>query len=360
MRAAAALAVVVATGGLGACADPVVTMQLQPAPDAQMFNTSCVSTVEVRAEGMNYPSDPMDYKSISVDVTTSPATYADVEAAIRGKFDVPIPSSGLQAVEIYGWNGPPGWDNATRQNGPPSELVFLGRGMYGGDTVAVDLVPNISCEHQPIKIHTLDLVAFETNNFDCTKAIAPDDPAGNAGVDVGTLTPALYKDTLFFWGGFYGGPFMANQAAFTGPTIVGPDSCLAFDGGDGVTMAGSLGCAASGRGVCGTADDQLEMPTIADPYGVNSLDKAIYNQWKGVTFGGVFTAAKHPVAGATITVDPKLGTVVYAELDTGPSGLFLIYANSIVDVTFTSGATTKTIKVGATADSPAAAVVVLN
>jgi len=344
--------------GVAGCTDPVVALQLELPTSATAFDTSCVATVEMRVEGMTFPDDPMDYKTISVPLTTSASGYAEVVSAIRGKFEVPIPASGLKAVSLEGWNNGPGWDDLTRDV-QGSDLVFFGRGVYSGDdTLSIPLTPNISCTRQSLTIHALDLVAFVTHAYSCSAATAPDASDDDSWVGAGTMTPALYAPDTLFFGDHDGADFMSNVATFMAPTQAGPESCLAFDGGD--ATAWSSGCASSGKGVCGTTTTDFELPIIAPPYDANSVDTAITPRFPGATFGGVFTSARQPLQGVRIDIDPALGQVVYGNLDTGmqklaptggsttsASGLFVIYTTGVVDVTFTSGTTVKVVKVGA-------------
>src|SRR5690348_11323150 len=90
---------------LAACSDPVIEMQLVLPENADNFDTTCINAVEVRVTGANYLQDGDDYQRSCIDIKSS-AGYAAIRNAIRGRFEVLIPDTGISGVEIYGWSGP--------------------------------------------------------------------------------------------------------------------------------------------------------------------------------------------------------------------------------------------------------------
>src|SRR4051812_314351 len=87
---------------VSACADPVVEMQL--VLPKQSMDTSCVTAVEVHANGATYPQVKEDRVISCIDIKPA-ATYAGVQTAIRGKFELGVPDTGLAGLEIFGWSG---------------------------------------------------------------------------------------------------------------------------------------------------------------------------------------------------------------------------------------------------------------
>lgn len=350
---------------LAACADPAVSLELQPPADQAMYDTSCVSTFEIFTDGGNYPADANDFNSIEVKVDQPHATYAELIASLRGKFDIPIPSTGLAGVEVYAWNGDSGFATGTTLN---PELAFLAVSKYdGGDTFTVPLVPNQSCARGAVTLRPLDLVPFLMSAPRACSAGA----LATGSFALGTLTPALYRDATFFWGGVASGDVgAAGTVSMQGATQVGPESCLAATGG---TDAGdtSTSCLA-GAGVCGHPGE-YEIAVFDNVWYNNSLDKTIAAKFKGMTVGAVFDTARASLAGATVEIDPAQGQLVFVDLDpttktfrpadgataTTASGLFLLYANTLVDVKITAKGHTTTVRMGTPSGDGMAATIVM-
>jgi hypothetical protein len=343
-------------GFLVGCAQPTVALNIQPPADQASYDTSCVTTFEIYADGGNYPADANDFTSIEVHLTQAAPTFADVLAAVKGKFDVPIPSTGLSGIEIYGWNGDSGFDDG---NVVP-ELVFYALDKYDGssDTFDVPLVPNQSCARSTVKLRALDVVSFlQSSPRDCAAGAE-----AMGGFTLGTLTPAFYKDETFFWGGEAIGATGADgSATITAATTIGPDSCLSGEGGDiNADNNTSISCLSSGAGVCGH-QGEYELGTFSNTYYTNSVDNALLTKFHGVVLGAVFDQTRASVSGATVNVDPAKGQVVYVDLDpatssfktlagatgTGASGTFFLYTNELLDVTVNGpGGKSATVRMG--------------
>lgn len=365
MRAVALALVVTA----GACASPTVALNITPPANAADFDTSCVTTFEIYADGGNYPADANDFTSIEVHLAQPAPTYADVLAAVRGKFNIPIPSTGLSGIEVYGWNGDSGFDGG---NVAP-ELAFFALAKYDGssDTFTVPLVPNQSCAKQAVKVRALDVVKLlSTTPHSCATAAEP-----TGGFTLGTLTPAFYKDEAFFWGGAASGTTGSDGAAtITAATEIGPQSCFAAAGGDvNADNNTSISCLSSMAGVCGHPGE-YELGTFTNTYYTNSVDNDLLTKFHSVVLVAVFDTTRASVAGATAQLDPTKGQVVYVDLDTaasafkpiaggaatGASGTFFVYLNDLTDLTVSGpGGKSATIRVGSTKSNAAVATVVL-
>ncbi|MCX5746155.1 MAG: hypothetical protein NT062_27065 [Proteobacteria bacterium] len=338
--------------GLGACADPVVDLSFtSPAP--AFDDTSCVTSVELYAAGKTYPVDPRDFVGTTVQVD-HPPTYADLIAALRGKFDVPVPPTGLGAIEVYGWNGDPSWD----QQLAPSELVFYARTPYDGDDVNLQLIPNVSCKRSTVTVRPLDLVGFITGNYQCAAGAIPDGvPPNKPFADLGTFAPVLYlDDQVRYFGGKSRGDVVGGVATIEGPTTVGPGSCLAIGTYTGTQDA--IACART-AGICGHPGE-LEVAVLPDDFIVPMDPSATYSR---AVVGGVFSTMRTPVAGAKVEVDPTEAKVAYLDLDvatktfkivsgqaTSASGLFVVYTNKLVDVQVTSNGKVAGVQVGSIGD----------
>lgn len=339
-----------------ACADPVVSLNFQTSLiDADLDDTSCLTNVEVYVEGNTYPANASDFASVIVPVNR-PATYAALLQELRGKLDLPVPQTGLKSVDIYGWNGDPGWADQLA----PSELVFYGRGDYADDeTLTVPLKPNISCKRAPIQVRPLDLMAFVAGGHQCAAGAVPDeDPPLFA--DLGTFAPLQYQDdAVRYFGGKTRGDLIGGVATFEGPTTVGPNSCLAI-GAYGPSNA--IACAST-AGVCGRPGE-VELLILPNETVIPTDPEAKFG---GVVIGAVYSTARLPVAGAKIDVDPAEATVRAVNLDpatrtftlaagntTTDSGMFAIWTNKLVTAQVTTGSRMTSIKVGSIGDDAAA------
>jgi hypothetical protein len=90
-----------------------------------------------------------------------------------------------------------------------------------------------------------------------------------------------------------------------------------------------------------------------------TVDRDLFEEFPVMVMGVVYdTAAKRPVEGATVTVDPERGRVVYASRGAGnrldsldatattKGGLFLAYMREPSVATVTQGASTKAMRLG--------------
>jgi hypothetical protein len=352
--------------GIAACADPVVDMKLV-LPKSDTMSPQCITAVEVHANGTTYPSVQADQTRSCIEISAG-NTYASVRDAIAGKFTLQVPESGLASLEVYGLSGPlPCSDDDTPFAAP--NLLFFGSGDYiGQDTIDLPITPNLDCATEPVKVRMVDMFAL-MGGATCANAMMPD---ANAGVGLGTLAPRLHGKGVELFGNLDGGDLASSVASFTGHTHVGTRSCLAIDGGN--NDAGSLGCVIGGTPVCAGAGE-LEAPyfsnAIADmAYDLDSVSSA---QFPDVIIGSVWSngATKAPVSGATVEVDTNHAKVVYVEPAnggttfqirdgaTGPSGLFILYTDTLVLAKIHAGTSMRTVTLGAMDLTPAGAMIVM-
>jgi hypothetical protein len=345
-------------------------MQLVLPKNADTFDTSCISAVEVRVTGSNFLQDDKDFRRSCVELAGG-ASYTAIRDAIRGKFEVAIPDSGMTGIEIYGWSGP----TACNYDGSgfvSPDLLFFGRGDYiGQDLVEIPITPNLGCARNQVNVRMVDMFAV-VGGATCQVASTP---VGNAGVGIGTLVPRMYGEGSRFFGNLTGAPLMNNVATFMGQTQTGPKSCLALDGG-GEEWGGSTGCVIGGTAVCATSGE-TEHPSISNAVLANleNFDAQLMTKFPGVVFGSVWSngAPKTTLAGATVTIDPIHGKVIYVDppnaagllpmrgdqSGTGPSGLFVLYTDTLVHAKITAGAASRMVTLGSADETTAAAMIVL-
>jgi hypothetical protein len=332
---------------LAACGEEAIEMTLQVPEDSEQWDTSCVQTIEVFTAGANYPDQSNDYIGQTLDLSDDPAdSYAALKQAVRGKFEVAIPDSGLSAVEMYGWNGQSGFFSPELF----PELIFYSRVPYTGqDTIDIELVANLDCRLSPVIVRPIELMKLVTTKSCAMAAVT--DPMGFASI--GTLSPGLYKPYLFGWGGVHGAPVANGLASFNAPLMAGPQSCLAVYG---FTATSSTGGCVTPTKACATGTE-IEAVLVEDAYAL-SLDAGIQETLRGAVVGAVLDATKTGIAGATVAVDS--GMVVYVNPDTatkrlvptggtttGASGMFVVYSNDLAETSVTANGQTKTVTIGA-------------
>jgi hypothetical protein len=200
-------------------------------------------------------------------------------------------------------------------------------------------------------------------------------PVGDVGVGVGTLVPRLYGKGSEFFGNLTGGPSTNNLASFMAPTQTGPKSCLALDGG-GEQWGGSTGCVVGGASVCAAAGD-IELAAVPSSVlgNIANFDAVTMAKFPGVVIGSVWSSAtpRATLAGATVTIDAAHGKVIYLDppnaqgllgirtdqSGTGPSGLFVMYTDTLVSAKISAGGASRTVTLGADDDTTAAAMIVM-
>ncbi len=354
--------------GASACAEPVIEMSLTlPAMNAGGdFNTSCVTAIDMITMGENYSTTETDSVKTCIEVTSSPATFADVKAAMQGKFNLAIPSTGLSGVEIYGRRGSCKSSDDTL---PPGDLVFYAGSRYiGGDSISLPMIAGASCDQVPVAIRPVDIVKLTTGTTkgNCAAAKAVDGQGSYAVL--GTLTPTIGKGVMFNVG--FSGASLVNGVATIGmgSTTVGPKTCLAADSGDATSS--SIGCVDPEAPTACAVGNEIETAIINLDLAFDSLEPSRLANFPNVLWGAIVNSNKLPIAGATIEIDPKLGEVVYVEpvgtrlaptgTATGPSGLFGIYMNGIAPITARGAGRNRTLTVGGLDDFPAATLIVLN
>jgi hypothetical protein len=368
------LTIALATVLVAACTDPVVDMQLVLPRNADTFNTSCVTAVEVHVNGATYPQDPNDFKKSCVEISGA-ADFATVRSAIHGKFTLPMPDTGLSGIELYGWSGP----SACAPPPDPfytNDLMFFASAPYiGQDSVELPIVPSLNCVAAPIKVRPVDLFTLISGatptSANCTLAAMAD---GTSSDGTGVLIPKLFSKGTKFFGGLVGGEVRAGVAQFNGPTQVGPKSCLALSGGS--TTAGSTTCVIDGPGVCAGAGE-IEHAFVNGDIGsqtISQFDAVLTAKYHGIVYGSVWSngATKHPLAGATVDVDPADGAVVYVDPpdpgsnalkrrdgSTGPTGLFLLYTSTLASVTVHAGGASRTVTLASPDEADGAALIVM-
>jgi hypothetical protein len=361
MRSLVALALV------AGCTDPVVDMQLVLPQTG--FDTSCITAVEVRVTGANYLQDDDDMRRSCVEVQGG-ASYQAIRDSIRGKFEVAIPDSGMSGIEIYGWSGP----SACKYDDNPfvsPDLLFLGRGDYiGQDRVDLPVTPNLGCARNQVNVRIFDMFALVGGATCQVASVATGEP----GAGIGTMVPRMYGKGTRWFGNLQGANAVGNLSTFTAPTQTGPRSCLAIDGYSNTTD--SVSCVVGGTSVCAAAGE-IEHAVIPDALiqKPDNFDATLMTKFPGLIFGSVWSsgATKTPLAGATVAIDQSHGKVIYIDppnasgvlvpradqSGTGPSGLFMLYTDTLASAKITGGGMSRTLTLGATDEGPAAAMIVL-
>lgn len=365
MRAAALLL-------LAACTDPAVDMRLSFPASNTGFDLSCVGAVDVLpiAVGdkgsldIGYRENTTMNAAPCIDLATPPTSFADIEAQIRGKLDLPLPQGGLAAIEVRGRIG------SCSEMPAYHEAVFYGAAQYnpGDDTLDIPISHNISCDQATTyTVRPVDLVQLVK-----TKTCAPIDS------QTGQIFDANYRPTHL--GGnfppvlFEGGPefkLLQNGAATidtyarsysgTCPSVAWTD---VTDSAATCINPGALtACANPG---------EVELPLIRN-YAFGLLDST--QSYAGPVIGAVWSKSgtPGPVSGATVTLDEGASaSVVYGNVGTDTfmpaadasatdsSGMFMVFTNGVVGITVSApGHDPVHLFVGSASDQGAAAIAVL-
>lgn len=338
MQALASLALAGATL-LAACADPAIDLSLVlPSTQPAGFDVSCVGAVEVAAIGNDTGSvDAVpDVISQCVDLATPPTSLADIKRQIAGRFQLEIPGSGLAGITVRGIQG--------RCNNQIvfSESIFYGGAPHTGDSIAIPMVPNVSCDKRATyKIRPVDFNVLTTAHT-CAR---PADPNGE--VFAGIIRPTMLgpaAERMMFEDGASAATLPAEGMApidsFSQSTA---KSCVAvgYDA-NGPDQAGA--CINTTPPTLCAQPGEVELPVMDATYAASSVDNLLADQHGRPVFGAVFEASgaavttKVPLAGATIELgDPSAGLVVYTARGatkltatpgataTGADGTFVIY-----------------------------------
>lgn len=330
--------------GASACAEPVIDMSLTLPTAQQMpegFDLSCVTAVEVFAVGNERGSQatPPDVVGDCIDLPSAPRSFADIRAAIAGRFDLTLPESGLAGVQLRGTAG------ACAEQARFHEANFYGGAVYldGSESLAIPVVPNISCgARTTYRVATVDLLALDRTK-QCAMALP--DPASQPLVFAGDIRPQLLGasfDRMIWESGQSAMPPDAQGKAiiesFTG--VAAARSCIAMGYDSQTNLAGS--CINPGAPTLCAGAGELELPVIENFYAFSSIDPAMVQQFGPPVFGAVYQqstlAQKSAIAGATVELeDPAQGKVVYVQpaanklvpitgaTATDGSGMFIVY-----------------------------------
>ncbi|MBA2544004.1 MAG: hypothetical protein H0V17_30455 [Deltaproteobacteria bacterium] len=352
MRFAAVLALGI-TSALMGCAERAVELRLvMPSGDDAELDVSCVTTVHVVVHDGSSDFSQVPNECIEV---SSPTSLADLQAQIRGKLTMALPDE-IIAVEVRGLtNTTPG------ACGTGMNVFYGGEEFVGQDDIALRVEGAMDCsalqaqgEH---RIRPIDFLSLASTPADTAPVCSTLDIPS---LQLGAIRPTNiflpeFPTSLMEFGAF------AQLDAATGlatlPAWGGalPTSCLASSSFD----IFSASCIYPGnKSVCGAAGE-TEVPLLPDSVIFETVDREIFDELPVLVMGVVYdTVTKRPVEGATVTLDPERGRVVYASrgsanrldpLDvtaTTKAGLFLAYMREPSVATITQGASTKAMRLG--------------
>ncbi|HEY5926458.1 MAG TPA: hypothetical protein VIV11_32450 [Kofleriaceae bacterium] len=351
----------------GGCAEPVVELSFRAPANAEQLDTSCITAIEIRAIGTGFVQDDKDYTRSCVELPRAAATYGALHDMFRDKITLELPESGLAGVTMRGYAGPTPCartDDSDPEFAPhfTADLAFFAKANYiGQDSIAIQAVPNLKCPTTDLKVRVVDMFKLVASGSSAACGAAMTYTDGKGWSSLGTLVPKLYGKGVDFFGGVSWRPGTNNLVTFPGMVQLarpGESSCLALAAANesGATNA----CVISGAGVCAAVG---ELETAAVDYRVwQQVDRTLQGQFPNILFGSVWTNAspKTPAGGAVITVDSKHGKVVYVDpfdatgklvvrsdqTRAGPSGLFVLYADTLVNAKIEAAGATRTVMLG--------------
>ena len=354
-----------------ACTNPVVEMELQMPSNVSTFDTSCVSAVAVMVAGANIAQDSSDYTWSCQEITPQDR-LTGIHDAIRGKFELQIPDSGMAGIELFGFSGP---QPCTPPEYATPDLIFHSSAAYiGQDKLDLEVETTMDCAKQTTKLRPVELFALvggaTPSAASCTTAAVS--AKGWAGM--GQIMEREFSSGVDFWGGLRGADITNGVSAFTAGTTGLTKSCLAYDADSAVGWATS--CTMPGGKVCAGADE-LDAPFIGSDIAneLPTLDEALLSKWDSMVIVSVWDNGnpKKPIAGAKVEVAAADGQVVYVDPPaagtvrlakrgdsaTGASGLAIVYTNQLANVKVSANGATRDVTVAAPNWSTGAALVVM-
>jgi hypothetical protein len=333
-------------------------MKLVPATTSSTVDLSCVTAVDLLAIptgdvgslDIGYRESQTNQRVPCVDLAKAPTSFADIEAQIRGQFDVPMPAGGLAAIELRGRTGSckdvPALDEAIFYGGAPVAS--------GADSVDIPVRYNLSCDQaHTVTMRPLDLVKLVTTSTDACTAAALQNGLGFAADVRPTLLGSDQPPMLFEQGAGFGN-LASGTATFPayGQSFAGACPAVAWtdNSGNGASMA----CLdTSMPAACGNAGD-VNLGTIAITYADVSYDMS--QPYAAAVFGAVWSASAHaPVTGATVSLAEGAnamvvyGTYSASKFTPGPQASangFLVYTNEVTGVTVSGPTGSRTVYVG--------------
>jgi len=335
-----------------ACTDPVVQMDVKVVPVDNM-DLSCVGGLLAYADGKNRGTAASDDTHGCIPVTGL-TNMADVPGLLRDKLALDMPASGLIGVEVSGITG--------TCDAPGIDVFYGGAKYIGQDTLDLTLAPQVSCAHDNLRIRPVDLFALTMDpNHSCPTAI-PDGP--NTGMSYGIIEQTLFDGPQ----GYFGPSYFQHDGVMDvsdWTPVTNSNACLTASFGQ--TTDGTLsadGCLRMSQNTVCAQPGEIELPSVNYILTGNLYSAAPDPKFGNFVLGAVWgidaAGNKAPLVGATVTVDPNKGRVVYADLanaastptlDTAAtaakaSGLFVVYTNTFVDLQVSApGYTPETVRV---------------
>lgn len=362
------------------CGEKAVELHLiAPTGDVANTDLSCVNSVHVILHDGS--SDFFDLPETCITVE-NPTSYADLEAQLRGKFEMELPDE-IVAVEIRG------------QAFATEGATFCGTGMnvfyageeYTGGDLNLRIEGTMDCSAikttGELKVHPIDLVKLANTPAgsaapECSSAVIPGDIDIPPSLVIGAIRPTnidlpdFDSSVLEFAelpGALNGSPIAADGTATVPPLEATlPTSCLAA----GSLLSYGVSCIyPTNPRICASAGE-VELPYISSADASASVDGALYEEFPSLVHGIVYDSVlKKPVAGATVSLGEGRGVVVYARPTgtaqfapitgdvTDASGMFLAYMREPSVATVTQGASTKAMRIGGVSFGGSAVIVPL-
>jgi len=335
---------------LAGCAEKAIGVHLTSDDSTSTLDVSCVSVVHVIAWGTQ-DAPPID-QCIPV---SNPSSLADLEQQLKGKLELGLPDE-LVAVEIRGLANAP-----ADVCGFGTDIFYAGRAYEGEDDLLLRAEGTLDCKAlqttSDYRVRPIDFLAL----VDTAPGAVPvcQTPTGMSDLSIGTIRPTNIDVPEFPSSTVEPGIFVAldldgiSELPAWGEAE--PTSCLASASFD----LFSASCLYPGNPQLCAAPGELEVPMIRDDAAFESIDQELHNQYPVIVLGAVWdTVTKQPVAGATITIDPARGRIVYADRGaanrfdpqsisaTNESGLFIAYMREPSVVHVSQGGSTKVMRLG--------------
>lgn len=346
MRCLAALVALAAIG----CTDKAIELTFEVAEADQDMDVSCVNTVQV----VLHNGDP-DFTTVPTQCVEveSPTSLADIQRQIRGKFSLPMPDKVI-AIEVRGLAS-----TTPDLCGTGINVFYAGNEFVGQDVVPLKARGTLGCDAMATtetrSIQTIDYFALASTAVGAEPVCEV--PPGFIDVAEGTIRP-----TNIFLPDFP--PALAELGVFAQLSTAGTATLPAWTGARGNSCLaisafeiGSASCIYPNASTVCAPRGTAEVPIVRGAASFESIQPEIYADFPIIVYGAVWdtvSVPKKPIAGATITIPPDKGTIVYVDsipgaqrvqphggAATNAGGLFIAYLKEPTLATITGGGTTK-------------------
>jgi hypothetical protein len=343
-----------ASAGYGCAGKAIEVSLLMPTGDAANFDVSCIDTVHVVLHDGSTDFSDLTSQCIPVANATS---LEDLQAQIRGKFELSLEDEDLVAIEVRGLTMTIPGECGTGMN-----IFYGGEEFVGQERIDLRIEGAFDCKQikadRELKVRPIDFLALASTPAGMPPVCRP---ADTSDAWLGAIRPTNISLPDFPTALIEVGVFSIVDETTELATLPAwgnalPTSCLAASSFD----LFSASCIYPGNATVCAQPGEVEVPMLEDFTILDTIDRDVFVEFPTLVFGVVYdTVTKRPVEGATVALaDPARGKIFYADRGAGnrldpkqviattASGLFLAYMKEPSVVNVTQGGSSKAMRLG--------------